>query len=104
MQDSGMKPSPNKFVILVENKKQLKQLRIFFWFIAIFLGAIHAWAAVSVHAMNEDGISYLDMGDAFLRGDWSMAINTVWSPLYSWILGLTMHILKPSIRWEFPVW
>jgi hypothetical protein len=88
---------------LVEKKIQLKQLRILFWFIAILLGAIHALASASVHAMNEDGISYLDMGDAYLRGDWSMAINTVWSPLYSWILGLTMYIIKPSIRWEFPV-
>ncbi|MHC4103403.1 MAG: hypothetical protein ACYSR9_00580 [Planctomycetota bacterium] len=53
--------------------------------------------------MNEDGICYLDVGDAYVRGDWSMAINTIWSPLYSLILGLTMLILKPSIRWEFPV-
>jgi hypothetical protein len=98
-----MKPSPNKFTVLVEKKNQLKQLRILFWLIAILLGAIHAWAATNAYSMNEDGISYLDMGDAYLRGDWSMAINTVWSPLYSWILGLTLYILKPTIRWEFPV-
>jgi hypothetical protein len=81
----------------------LGRLRIFCWTATIILGALHAWAAAKVHAMNEDGICYLDMGDAYVRGDWSMAINTIWSPLYSWILGLTMHILKPSIRWEFPV-
>ena len=98
-----MELSQNKFFTLFGEKIHLKQLRIFFWFIAVLLGAIHAWAAASVHAMNEDGISYLDMGDAYLRGDWSMAINTVWSPLYSWILGLAMYILKPAIRWEFPV-
>jgi hypothetical protein len=53
--------------------------------------------------MNPDGISYLDIGDAYMRGDWAAAINSVWSPMYSWILGLVMHVLKPSMRWEFPV-
>jgi hypothetical protein len=27
-----------------------------------------------------DGISYLDIGDAYWRGDWHMAINAFWSP------------------------
>jgi hypothetical protein len=85
------------------SKHLLGRLRIFCWTVTISLGALHAWVAAKIHAMNEDGICYLDMGDAYLRGDWGMAINTIWSPLYSWILGLTMHILKPSIRWEFPV-
>ena len=65
------------------------------------LGAIHAWA--DRYHMNADGISYLDMGDAYLRGDWSTAINGYWSPLYSWLLGLAMSILKPDSYWEFPV-
>ena len=29
----------------------------------------------SSNSFDPDGISYLDMGDAYLRGDWSMAIN-----------------------------
>lgn len=30
--------------------------------------------------MNVDGISYLDMGDAYLRGGWRMLVNGHWSP------------------------
>lgn len=52
--------------------------------------------------MNADGIAYLDIGDAYFHGDWSTAINAVWSPLYSWILGLVNFIVKPSMQWEFP--
>lgn len=74
---------------------------IIFWILAILIGAIHAWT--TRFAMNSDGISYLDMGDAYLRGDWKMAINSYWSPLYSWLLGLSMILIKPSAYWEFPV-
>jgi hypothetical protein len=53
--------------------------------------------------MNADGISYLDIGDAYVRGDWAAAINAVWSPMYSWTLGLVMHLVNPSMHWEFPL-
>jgi hypothetical protein len=72
-----------------------------FWLVALTLGALDAWT--SRHHMNSDGISYLDMGDAYLRGDWEMAINGYWSPLYSWLLGIAMLVLKPSPYWEFAV-
>lgn len=52
--------------------------------------------------MNADGIAYLDIGDAYFRGDWATAINPVWSPLYSWILGLVNFLVKPSMQWELP--
>ena len=51
--------------------------------------------------MNPDGISYLDMGDAYFRGDWKMALNSYWSPFYSWIVTSGLHIFHPSLRWEF---
>jgi hypothetical protein len=71
--------------------------------LAVLLGAIHAWAANMSHSMNTDGVAYLDVADAYLRGDWSEAVNPVWSPLYSWILGPVLHLLQPSMRWEFAV-
>lgn len=76
---------------------------LFFRLMAVALGGVHAAAAAVSYSMNADGISYLDIGDAYLRGDWSTAINAVWSPMYSWILGLVMYILQPSMRWEFPL-
>ncbi len=78
-------------------------LQILFRLIAIALGGLYTWAAVISHSMNADGISYLDIGDAYIRGDWHSAINSIWSPMYSWILGLVMHVLNPPMRWEFPV-
>jgi hypothetical protein len=67
------------------------------------IGGLHTWAAVVSYSMNEDGISYLDIGDAYFRGDWAAAINSVWSPMYSWILGAVTWIVKPSMQWEFPL-
>jgi len=78
-----------------------KRLRIFFSCSAIALGAADAWA--TRFTMNPDGVSYLDMADAWWRADWHMAINAYWSPLYSWILGLFLKVLKPSAYWEYPV-
>jgi len=69
--------------------------------VAVALGLLQSW--VNCHAMQSDGISYLDMGDAYLRGDWQMAINGYWSPLYSWLLGVALRVIKPSPYWEFPV-
>lgn len=81
----------------------LNRLPLFFRMVAVALGGLHTWAAMTRHSMNADGISYLDIGDAYMRGDWQMAINSVWSPLYSWILGPVIYYLKPSMPWEFPL-
>ena len=69
--------------------------------LAAALGALDAWTARSV--LNPMGVSYLDMGDAYFRGDWGTAINGFWSPLYSLPLGLAMRLIKPAPAWEFPV-
>ena len=69
--------------------------------IAVVLGALHAWA--SRHTMNPDGICYLDMADAYWDGNWKEAMNALWSPLYSWILGLERVICEASPYWEFTV-
>ena len=65
------------------------------------LGVIQAWSARH-GASSEDTITYLDIGDAYWRGDWRNAINGQWSPAYSWILGLVMRVFSPGIYWEFP--
>ncbi len=69
--------------------------------ICIALGAVQAW--ILRYVMISDGVSYLDIGDAYMRGDWKAAVNALWSPLYSWCLGLALYLLKPSIWWEFVV-
>ena len=81
--------------------KKKYSLKITFWLIAILLGALQAWVN-RYNLSSDDIIAYLDVGDAYLRGDWQGAINGYWSPLYSWILAFTLSFLKPSTYWEFP--
>ena len=78
-------------------------LKVLMSFIAVVLAALHTWTAISVHSMNADGIVYLDIGDAFWRGEWATAVNAVWSPLYAWILGLALRLFSPPMPWEFPL-
>jgi len=50
-----------------------------------------------------DGVSYLDVGDAFVRGDWHTALSTYWSPLFSLMLGLGNAIVHPGPELEWAV-
>jgi len=81
----------------------LKKIQILFRLLAIGLGLLHVYAAITSQSMNADGVSYLDIGDAYFRADWVNAINPVWSPLYSGILGFANFVIRPSIPWEFPL-
>jgi hypothetical protein len=85
----------------LDSARSIRRLRIFCRIIALALGAAQAWA--TRFTMNPDGVSYLDIGDAYWRGDWQSAINAYWSPLYSWILGLFLRVVKPSMYWEYPL-
>ncbi len=79
----------------------LSRVRMIGWCVVAGFGLIEA--AYSRHTMQADGISYLDMGDAILRGDWTMAANAYWSPLYPFLEGLVLKVLHPSAPWEFTV-
>jgi hypothetical protein len=82
----------------VKNERRFVRL---FWGLALIVGAIQTWH--HRHAMQPDGMSYIDVADAYARWDWEMAINSYWSPLYSWIISVALAILKPSAYWEFTV-
>jgi hypothetical protein len=78
------------------------------WLVAVVLGFLQAWGRRhnsndGLAYMGADGISYLDIGDAYWRGDWQAAINAMWSPFYSWLTGLTLRLVRPSPYWEFTV-
>lgn len=79
-----------------------KLLEFSFLAAAILLGFCRMWAGRNGF-VDIDGISYIDIGRAYLRGDWNAALNPVWSPLYSWVLGAALRVLRPSLYWEFPV-
>jgi hypothetical protein len=68
---------------------------------AIVLGAVQAWTFRD-HPSSIDTISYLDIGDAYVHGHWKQALNGYFSPLYSWLLGLVLAVVRPSERLEYP--
>lgn len=78
------------------------------WLVAAALGFLQAWgrrhdSGDGVAYMGADGIAYLDIGDAYWRGDWAAAINAMWSPFYSWLTGLALRLFQPSPFQEFTV-
>jgi hypothetical protein len=76
-------------------------LRPLVWLVAIVLGLLQAW--VFRHEVGGDGVNYLDMGEAYLQGDWPTAVNGVWSPLFSWVLAVGLAVLKPESSWQYTV-
>jgi hypothetical protein len=68
---------------------------------AVLLGSLQA--VYFRYSMNPDGIAYLDMGDAYFRGDWATAVRSHWSPLYAWLLAAVLHIVHPAPNLEFPL-
>ena len=92
----------------VASPSSLRRWEHLCWLVAIVLGLLQAWgrrhdSSDGLTYMGADGISYLDIGDAYMRGDWHAALNAMWSPFYSWLLGLTLHVFRPSPFWEFTV-
>ena len=49
-------------------------------------------SADGLGSLGPDGISYVDIGGASMRRDWYVAVNAMWTPLYSWLLGVTLHL------------
>lgn len=94
---TGMNVKPTVY----GSDKCTQRIKYICWVVAILIGL--AQVAANYRAMNPDGLSYLDVGDAYLRGDWGHAVNAYWSPLYSWLLGLTLWVLRPTPYWEFTV-
>lgn len=58
---------------------------------------VYQWRNI---AHSIDSISYLDIADATFRGDWKNAINSFWSPFYSWILGAVLAVFRPDMEHE----
>jgi hypothetical protein len=82
---------------LTESPRLLRWVRVY----ALLLGAIRAWS--SRHASNPSGISYLDVSDAYMNGDFANAVNGTFSPLYSLLLGPVLRIVDPGPAHEAAV-
>ena len=71
--------------------------------LALGIGALHTLVAMRSQSMNEDGIAYLDLGQAWLQHDWDAVINSTWGPLYAWLIGGAVELADPSPQSEFPL-
>lgn len=80
---------------------EFQRLRILSLITAIFFGLIYVWSARQ--SMTADGISYLDIADAFLSKDWKGVINASWSSLYPFLISIGFCLFKPTAPLEFPV-
>jgi hypothetical protein len=60
-------------------------------------GTLLALAAFTLASpvINEDAVQYLDLADAWRSGQWSTALSTYWSPLYSWALAMVLAVARP---------
>src|SRR5438445_13795330 len=82
----------------LDSPRSLKLLRAAFWAIAILAGFLQTWAAR--FSVTPDGTCYLDIASAYLRGDWHNALNSYWSPFFSWLLALALWTFHPPPYWE----
>jgi hypothetical protein len=90
--------SPRRATDAVAADADSRRLRTSVWVVLVLLAAIKVWGMGSY--VNPDGVSYLDVADAYRRGAWSHAINAYWSPMYSWLLALWLGLVKPSPQLE----
>jgi hypothetical protein len=81
--------------------QQSRTIWIAGWLIVFVVGGVQVLA--TRFDMNPDGISYLNLSDLYARGNWSGAVNGYWSPLYPWLLAMTVRFVAPSAYWEAPV-
>lgn len=78
-----------------------RRVRVGSWTFLVLAGALET--VVTRHTMQDDGVNYLDLGDAIVRHDWKMALNGIWSPLYPFLQGAALRVIKPTAYSQFTV-
>ena len=78
-----------------------KRIRVIAWVVIGALAAFQAYA--ERYAVSPDGISYLDLSDAVVTGDWSRLVNLYWSPLYPMLIGVARLLTSATPAAEIPI-
>src|SRR2546421_4528438 len=71
-----------------------ERFKLFGIFVVLFFGLARAW--IGRFSLDADGISYLDLSDAFQSHDWLGFLNAYWSPLYPMLLGIGRIVLPAT--------
>jgi hypothetical protein len=74
--------------------KTLHTARFAFWAAMICSWLVQALAAR--HTLDADGVSYLNIANAGLQGNWHAFVNGYWSPGYPFLLTVWFKLLRPS--------
>ncbi|MFL6451843.1 MAG: hypothetical protein ACJ746_29865 [Bryobacteraceae bacterium] len=90
--------APHSDTVLTRESKNLQYLKIVCWILLIGAALVQAW--YTRHRIYSDGVSYLEIARYYVAGNWNAALNSYWSPLFSWILAFGIVVLKPSPYWE----
>ena len=97
-----MKPeiseSQEKAILPLGEDQRYKLTRLICRSVCIAFALLETWSGRQL--LNQDGISYLDMSDAFLRHNWHLLVNPLWSPLYPFLMGVATWLTHPSAQWE----
>jgi hypothetical protein len=78
----------------------MRTIRVVAWVVLVTISVFQAYA--HRYAVSPDGISYLDMSDAMVGGDWSRLVNLYWSPLYPALIGVARAVIGTSPAREIP--
>jgi len=97
----GKSMQMSRIVVTQGNQRGILPIQWGFRFAITVCALIDCW--ICRFQMDADGVSYLDMGDEYLKGNWHAALNAHWSPLYGVLAGTMLRITKPTMRWEYPV-
>ncbi len=82
----------------ISHKRSIRQVQVVSWIVLGLFGLIQAWS--ERHRLFSDGLSYLSIAAYYAKGDWHSALNSYWSPLYSWIIAALMVVLRPNPYWH----
>ena len=67
----------------------------------VLIAALESWTHRFI--IYSDGLSYLDIADAYAGGYWRDALNAYWSPLYSWLLAAGKLLAGSSPQRELAI-
>lgn len=94
-------PTQGRVEIVKRRAVSAMSSRSFWIVVAAALGT--ARAIVGRHAMNPDGLSYIDMARAALHKGPGELVNGYWSPGYPALIAGAFWLTRPSAAYEFPV-
>jgi hypothetical protein len=78
-----------------------RRLTVWLSLIVLILAAGDAWS--ERHEVGPDGISYLDLGNTVFAHGIRAGASVSWSPVYTWILGGVLAVVRPARQHELIV-